>query len=87
VSLDEHPMLADTLAGADEAQRRLDRDEVRSWLADLGEREQLVLALRYGADLTARDIASLTDLSEANVHQILSRTLRKLRDRAERTLT
>jgi RNA polymerase sigma-70 factor (ECF subfamily) len=87
VSLDEHPMLADTLAGADEAQRRLDRDEVRSWLADLGERERLVLALRYGADLTARDIASLTDLSEANVHQILSRTLRKLRDRAERTLT
>ena len=87
VSLDEHPMLADTLAGADEGQRRLDRDEVRSWLADLGEREQFVLALRYGADLTARDIASLTDLSEANVHQILSRTLRKLRDRAERTLT
>ena len=86
VSLDEHPMLADVLASADDAERRLDADEVRSWLVEVGERERQVLALRYGADLTARDIASLMELGEANVHQILSRTLRRLRERAERTL-
>jgi DNA-directed RNA polymerase specialized sigma24 family protein len=44
-----------------------------------------VLALRYGADLKAEDIAALTDLTTANVHQILSRTLRKLRTAADRT--
>jgi RNA polymerase sigma-70 factor (ECF subfamily) len=84
LSLDEHPVLLDTLAADDELGRRLDRDEVRSWLVGLSERERDLLALRYGADLTARDIAGLTELSEANVHQILSRALRKLRQRTER---
>jgi RNA polymerase sigma-70 factor, ECF subfamily len=87
VSLDEHPALADVLAAGDELQPRLDRDELRGWLADLSERERDLLALRYGADLTARDIAAITGLSEANVHQILSRSLRRLRRSAERTLT
>ena len=64
--------------------RSLDRDELRGWLSGLGEREQEVLALRYGADLKADDIAEMTGLSTANVHQILSRTLRKLRGLAER---
>ena len=85
VSLDEHPVLLDTLAGEDELGRRLDRHEVRSWLAELSARERDMLALRYGADLTARDIAGVMELSEANVHQILSRSLRKLRERAQRT--
>lgn len=88
VSLDQHPLLAESLSGEDaEASARLDRDEVRSWLGGLSQRERELLTLRYGADLTARDIASLTELSEANVHQILSRSLRKLRQIAERTLT
>ncbi len=63
------------------------QSEVRSWLRDLPEREGTVLALRYGADLAARDIGQLLELTEANVHQILSRTLRKLRTDVERTLT
>jgi RNA polymerase sigma factor (sigma-70 family) len=85
-SLDEHPALLDTLVGPeDEYARRLDRDELRSWLSALSEREKEVLALRYGADLKAEDIAALTDLTTANVHQILSRTLRKLRTAADRT--
>lgn len=86
VSLDEHPVILDTLrSDEDWAERRLDQDELRSWLAVLTERERDVLALRYGADLPAADIAALLDLSAANVHQIVSRALRRLRETASST--
>lgn len=42
-------------------------------------RDRELLALRYGADLTGREIADLTGLTLANVQQILSRALRRLR--------
>lgn len=88
VSLDEHPLVAETISrGTLESDLSLDRDEVRSWLAGLTERERSLVTLRYGAELTGRDIGELTGLSEANVHQILSRSLRKLRHSAIRTLT
>jgi len=81
VSLDDSPALLDTLATADDPiERCLTVDELRSWLARLPRREQEVLALRYGADLAATDIADLLDLTAANVHQILSRSLRRLRE-------
>lgn len=48
-------------------------------LDSLSEREREILALRYGADLTGPEIAALTELSLANVQQIVSRSLRKLR--------
>jgi RNA polymerase sigma-70 factor (ECF subfamily) len=53
--------------------------ELASALERLGDREREVLALRYGADLPGPDIARMLDLSLANVQQILSRTLRRLR--------
>jgi RNA polymerase sigma factor (sigma-70 family) len=87
VSLDEHPVLLDTLSTGDGVAERLERDEVRSWLGGLPDRERSVLALRYGADLGASEIGTLLELSEANVHQILSRSLRKLRGSLRRTLT
>jgi RNA polymerase sigma-70 factor (ECF subfamily) len=48
-------------------------------LAGLGNRERELLALRYGADLSGREIAEMTGLTLANVQQILSRSLRRLR--------
>lgn len=48
-------------------------------LAGLGDREREILALRFGGDMTGPEIAELTDLSLANVQQILSRTLRRMR--------
>ena len=78
LSTDEHPVLLDALQH-DGLEQRLDRAELLSWLADLQPREQELLALRYGADLTAADIAELTGLGIANVHQIISRSLRRLR--------
>jgi RNA polymerase sigma factor (sigma-70 family) len=48
-------------------------------LAELTERDREVLALRFGGDLSGPEIATLLDLSLANVQQITSRSLRKLR--------
>jgi RNA polymerase sigma-70 factor (ECF subfamily) len=48
-------------------------------LENLSERERELIALRFGGELTGPEIAELTGLSLANVQQILSRSLRKLR--------
>lgn len=48
-------------------------------LATLSPRDREIVALRFGADLTGPEIASTTGLSLANVQQIISRALRKLR--------
>lgn len=53
-------------------------------LEQLAERDREILALRYGADLTGPEIAALTGLSLANVQQIVSRSLRRLRTALER---
>ncbi len=58
----------------------VDDSELREALAQLGERERDVLTLRFGADLGGPDIAALMGLSLANVQQITSRSLRKLRE-------
>jgi RNA polymerase sigma factor (sigma-70 family) len=52
-------------------------------LAGLGEREREVLALRYGGDLTGAEVAAVLGLSLANVQQIGSRALRRLRETLE----
>jgi RNA polymerase sigma factor (sigma-70 family) len=81
VSLDEHPALAASLASSDDpAAECLSLATVRDWLGRLEPREREVLALRFGADLPAADIARALELSEANVHQISSRALRRLHD-------
>jgi len=48
-------------------------------LAMLSQRDREVLALRFGGDLAGPEIAAVLGLSLANVQQILSRSLRKLR--------
>jgi RNA polymerase sigma factor (sigma-70 family) len=57
--------------------------ELEEAMSRLDERERELLALRFGGDLTGPEIAELTGLSVANVQQILSRMLRKLRDDLE----
>jgi RNA polymerase sigma factor (sigma-70 family) len=53
--------------------------ELAAALEQLAERDREIVALRYGADLTGPEIAALTGLTLANVQQILSRSLRRLR--------
>ena len=48
-------------------------------LARLSPRARELIALRFGGDLSGPEIAELTGLSLANVQQILSRSLRRLR--------
>lgn len=56
---------------------------VASALGGLDERAREILGLRFGAELTGPQIAELTGVSLANVQQILSRTLRRLREELE----
>jgi RNA polymerase sigma factor (sigma-70 family) len=85
VSTEQHPVLLNVRAvEGDPLEAALAADELRAWLARLGERERQILALRYAADLTGAQIAEVVGLSPGNVHQILSRSLRKLRADAER---
>lgn len=53
--------------------------ELEAALGTLGQRERELIALRFGAELTGPEIAGLMELSVDNVHQILSRSLRRLR--------
>jgi RNA polymerase sigma factor (sigma-70 family) len=48
-------------------------------LGTLSDRERELLALRYGGDLSGPEIAQLTGLKLANVQQIISRALRRMR--------
>jgi RNA polymerase sigma-70 factor (ECF subfamily) len=64
-------------------QRRADLDRLGALLDALSRRERDVVSLKYGAGLTNRSIASLTDLSESNVGTILYRVVRRLREQWE----
>jgi RNA polymerase sigma factor (sigma-70 family) len=82
-SLDEYPAILDSIACTDSAlDRALDAEATKGWLDQLRQREREVLALRYCGDLSVRDVAACLDLTEANVHQISSRALRRLRSAA-----
>jgi RNA polymerase sigma-70 factor (ECF subfamily) len=79
-SLDANPELIESIAGGDDPlARSLERDALKGWLEQLGPRERQVLALRYVADLSVPEVAECLELSAANVHQICSRSLRRLR--------
>lgn len=70
-----------SVAGPEE--RALGSPELIDALAELGPTEREVVALRFGGDLTGPEIAQLLGLSVANVQQLSSRALRKLRARLE----
>lgn len=57
--------------------------ELSEALGRLNERDREILALRFGGDLSGPEIAALVGLSLGNVQQILSRSLRKLRELLE----
>lgn len=66
------------LVGVDDGPFGLDPDLAEA-LAALTDQQRLVIACRFGADLNGPEIAQLTGLSLANVQQVLSRALRRLR--------
>lgn len=79
--LHEQPTEDDPLWGKSESRPDLGlAPELVDGLAQLTARDREVIGLRFGADLTGPEIAELTGLSLANVQQILSRSLRRLRE-------
>jgi RNA polymerase sigma-70 factor, ECF subfamily len=62
-------------------QEQQDKELLRSLLLKLPEREQDLIALKYGAGLSNREIAQVTGLSESNVGSILHRTVTTLRNK------
>jgi RNA polymerase sigma-70 factor (ECF subfamily) len=64
-----------------EALRRDDQRRLGSYLRDLDEREREIVGLKFFAGLSNRETAHLLGLSEANVAQIIHRTVVKLRRR------
>jgi RNA polymerase sigma-70 factor (ECF subfamily) len=64
-------------------QQQQEKEHLRKILLDLPEREQDLIALKYGAGLTNREIAKIANISESNVGSILHRTVKKIRTRLE----
>jgi RNA polymerase sigma-70 factor (ECF subfamily) len=64
-------------------QQQQERELLRKLLLELPEREQDLIALKYGAGLTNREIAKITKLSESNVGSILHRAVNNIRARWE----
>ena len=64
-------------------QQRSDVDRLTVLLQALTPRDRELVAMKYGGDLTNRQIAALTGLSESNVGTILYRVVRRLREQWE----
>lgn len=65
-------------------QQQLEKEQLRKILFELPDREQELIALKYGAELTNREIGKLTHLSESNVGSVLHRTMKNIRARLEK---
>jgi RNA polymerase sigma factor (sigma-70 family) len=78
----EHPEgdLADAVAPGDVALDVMTRLDLHAAVDGLQARDRELIALRYGADLSARQIAELLDLKTNAVEVALHRSLRRLRD-------
>jgi RNA polymerase sigma-70 factor, ECF subfamily len=64
-----------------------DRLDLQAAVAELDPRDRELIALRYGADLSARQIAELLELKTNAVEVALHRALRKLRDRLSASIS
>jgi RNA polymerase sigma factor (sigma-70 family) len=79
--LDDVDAEHDALAGPSQEPQLVLEPDLERTLAVLSdrEREPELIALRFGGDRTGPEIAELTGLTLANVQQILSRSLRRMR--------
>lgn len=77
-------------AGADPADgldRARQRRALLIALAELPERERMIVSLRYGAELTASDIGATVGIEPATIRKILERARTRLGARIEALLT
>ncbi len=83
LSLEEISELIDNNSPEDIIENQNELRYLSLLLADLPNREQELIALKYGSGLTNREIAQITELSESNVGTILNRVVKKLRSKWE----
>jgi RNA polymerase sigma factor (sigma-70 family) len=82
VRLDDAATVATAAATPeDESARRSDAARLAELLKTLTDRDRDLIALKYGAEMSNRDIARATGLSESNVGTILYRATQALRER------
>ncbi len=74
----------ETAAPGDLAEAAVRRLSLREAVAELEERDRELIALRYGADLSARQIAELLGARTNTIEVALHRALARLRDKLER---
>jgi RNA polymerase sigma factor (sigma-70 family) len=75
----------DVAAPHDLVESAADRITIAAAVARLSERDRELLALRYGGDLTARQIGGMLDLAPNAVEVALHRALSRLRTQLEST--
>ena len=76
----EDRSLLDTFGAPDRGIDAVDRrDLLRRGLAELPEREQRIVALRYLAEFTQAEIATRLGLSQMHISRLLARSLTQLR--------
>jgi RNA polymerase sigma-70 factor, ECF subfamily len=73
----------ETVDGRDLEEDAVTRLTIQAAVATLDEREQELIALRYGADLTARQIGELLDVRANTIEVALHRALGRLRAELE----
>ena len=79
VSLDAVPELPGDRTPDEDAELHSNLERLTALAVFLSEREQELIALKYGAELDNRRIAGLTGLTESNVGTILHRAVQTLR--------
>lgn len=82
-SIAENNELPSTIDIEKSIQQQQNKERLQWILFELPEREQDLIALKYGAGITNREIAKITGLSESNVGTILHRTIKCLRKKWE----
>jgi len=81
IPLEEIPeMPSESVSLEEEATKRQELQSLQVCMAGLHQQEQEIISLKFGAELTNRQIAKMLGLSESNVGTKLYRTVRKLRD-------
>ena len=79
---DESPAGADTRGAEDAALEGVEyRESLKPLLAQLPQREQRILVLRFFRNMTQSQIASEVGISQMHVSRLLARTLAQLRDK------
>lgn len=72
--------LASSYSLEDLVLEREQKDQLLKAILGLPEQQRNIIALKFGAGLTNREISQMTDLTESNVGTILYRALKQLRN-------